>query len=106
MSPHPNFTHAEYLSPPGKLGGWEHWGVQGGSIGGWRVGAWEGGSIGGWRVGAWEGRSMGGGAGSMEGGSGAGWVHVGRAGWVHVGTWWSSHDLICAILYSSFFEQQ
>ena len=37
------------------MGGWEHWGVEGGSIGEWRVGALGGGggSIGGWRVGAW-----------------------------------------------------
>ena len=79
MSPHPNLTLADYLSPPRV--GWEHGRVgawEGGSMGGWehgRVGAWEGGSMGGW-----EGGSMGGGAGEGAGGCGWGgcmgvWLH-------------------------------
>ena len=66
MSPHPNLTLAQYLSPPGI--------DSGAGVGAWGVGAWGVGL-------RWEHRGWGWG-GSM--GVGLGWEHGGGAG---VGAW-------------------
>ena len=85
MSPHPNLTLADYLSPPGK---WRWGGSMGGGagVGAWGVGLGWGGSMGvwlGWEHGGWGwGGSMGGGArvGAWGVGVGLGWQH-GWWGW-------------------------